>query len=73
MICPKCGHENPDSTAMCTNCYYKFRFGHAHGDPGKTFYFVSSPSRKKWASIVLIIVFVIFIVMFMLSVLSPLY
>jgi len=72
MVCPKCGQQNPDSAAICTNCYYKFKFGHAHGDPGKIFYFPSSSSKKKWASIVLIIVFVIFIVMFLLSLISSL-
>lgn len=72
MICPKCGMENPDSAAMCTNCYYKFKFGHAHGDPKKTFYFAASSPKKKWISIAFIIIFVIFIVMFVLSVISSL-
>jgi uncharacterized membrane protein YvbJ len=72
MICPKCGQQNPDSAAMCTNCYYKFNFGHAHGDPGRTFYFGSSSPKKKWVSIALIIVFVFFIVMFILSLISSL-
>lgn len=72
MICPKCGHENPDSTAMCINCYYKFQFGHAHGDPAKTFYFAASSPKKKWLSMALIFVVVIFIVIFILSVMSSL-
>lgn len=70
MICPKCGHENLDSAAMCTKCYYKFNFGHAHGDPGKTFYFISSPAKKKWVSVALIMILILFIVMFVLSILS---
>ena len=70
MICPKCGHQNSDSAAMCKKCYYKFNFGHAHGDPGKTFYFVSSPAKRKWVSVALIIVFVLFIVIFLLSLIS---
>jgi len=70
MVCPKCGHQNPDSAAICTNCYYKFNFGHAHGDPGKAFYFISLPAKKKWVSVALIIIFILFIVMFVLSVLS---
>ena len=70
MICPKCGHENPDSAAMCTNCYYKFRFGHAHGDPARTFYFTASSRKKKWIFIAMIIIFLIIIVMFIFSIIS---
>jgi len=72
MICPKCGHQNPDSAAMCTKCYYKFNFGHAHGDPAKIFYFASSQAKKKWVSVALIIIFILFILMFLFSVLSSL-
>ena len=35
MICPKCGHQNPDWMAECQKCLYKFRFGHGYGDPAK--------------------------------------
>lgn len=72
MICPKCGHENPDSAALCANCFYKFNFGHAHGDPAKTFYFASSAPKKKWITIASIVLFMIFIAIFILAIISSL-
>ncbi len=33
MICPSCGTDNWANAAQCSNCHFKFRFGHAYNDP----------------------------------------
>jgi uncharacterized membrane protein YvbJ len=33
MICPSCGTDNPEDAGQCSDCGYKFRFGHAFNDP----------------------------------------
>ena len=35
MICPSCGAQNPDDAPMCSECRYRFRFGHAFNDPAQ--------------------------------------
>ncbi len=42
MVCSRCGADNVDSSAQCSQCYYKFRFGHAHGDPSQAMYFTTT-------------------------------
>ncbi|MBN2200489.1 hypothetical protein JW777_00880 [bacterium] len=52
MICPNCGHEQPDQSAMCSHCGSKFRFLHGHGDPAKMRFMNFSnlkTSGQKWA------------------------
>ena len=72
MICPKCGSENPDSALKCNQCYYKFKFEHAHGDPSKKInldfsgkeYSATSTSAKisRWIVIILVIIITIWII-----------
>lgn len=38
MICPSCGADNDEGAAICRVCNYRFRFGHALGDPAKAFF-----------------------------------
>ena len=48
MICPSCSTNNPDDSAACVNCGYKFRFGHAYNDPkGMQFLDLRKSSMKK--------------------------
>jgi hypothetical protein len=58
MLCPSCGVENPDDAAMCAKCGYKFRFGHAYNDPGKsTFLNLSGkPRALKYTFIAFIVI-----------------
>lgn len=56
MICPHCGAENPDTARLCEKCYYRFVFGHAHGDPSRRMFFDFSSDdfrgRSKSARII---------------------
>jgi uncharacterized membrane protein YvbJ len=74
MICPHCGKENPDSVPLCSNCHYKFRFGHAHGDPKNMMYLFSKPSEKSkkfnFVSVVFYGIILLFITIFILSIYS---
>ena len=74
MICPHCGQQNPDSASLCSNCHYKFRFGHAHGDPRKMMYFFSKPSEKSkklnFVSVVFYGIILLFIAIFVLFIYS---
>jgi hypothetical protein len=35
VICPNCGAQNPDDAPICSECRYRFRFGHAFNDPSQ--------------------------------------
>ncbi len=37
MLCPACGTDNPDDSKICSNCRYRFQFGHAYNDPKQMF------------------------------------
>ncbi len=68
MICPKCGYDNPDNAGQCSNCYYKFKFGHAYNDPQNMT--LISLSNSKKSKIVRFIFFSILILVFILIVVS---
>ena len=68
MVCPKCGYNNPDNAAQCSNCYYKFRFGHAYNDP-KYMTFISVGNAKNSKSVRYIFIS-IFLLVFILIIAS---
>ncbi len=70
MICPKCGHENPDDAGQCLNCCYKFRFGYAYKDPQNMMFFASTGSKKNKFSRYLFVA--LFLLIFVLIILSSL-
>lgn len=70
MICPKCGTENPGDAAACSECGYKFRFGHAFDDPNKMTFLGFSGSRSKLirsAGYVFVVLLVIFFILIIFS------
>lgn|GEM_PF-971300 len=74
MVCPRCGADNVETAAQCSQCHYKFRFGHAHGDPSQAMYFTTAPEgkvdtkpNKPWR-FVIIAMFVLFALIFGFSI-----
>ena len=73
MICPSCGYNNSEDAEQCAQCNYKFRFGHAHGDPANMTFISSGESKKaKMARYVFaaffIFIFIVMIISWFLSI-----
>ncbi len=66
MICPKCGEENPETAGECSNCFYKFRFGHAYNDPAHLSFPIEIKSSENKRTKIMKYIFLLFIALVIL-------